>query len=120
MRFALFLIAALATAGSFTTYIGTTYPYNVSAVTTDAASNTYIVGSRAFNANANDIFVTKLDPTGAILFTDVFGGNGNATGNAIALDPSGNIYIAGTTTANDFPLSKPLQKQSSSFGTGFI
>jgi uncharacterized protein (TIGR03437 family) len=120
MRWVLFFLTARAIAGSFTTYIGTTYPYNVSAVATDAASNTYIVGSRAYNATGNDIFVTKLDPTGAILFTDVFGGNGNATGNAITLDPSGNIYIGGTTTANDFPLSKPLQKQSSSFGTGFI
>ena len=120
MRWALFLSTTLAIAGDFTTYIGTVYPYTVSAVATDAASNTYIVGSRAFNSSATDIFVAKLDATGAILYTDVFGGNGNATGKAIALDPSGNIYIAGTTTANDFPLSKPLQKQASSYGTGFI
>jgi uncharacterized protein (TIGR03437 family) len=120
MRWGLVFTATTAFAGGFTTYIGVSYPYAVSALTTDNASNTYIVGSRALTSSVGDVFVTKLDPTGAILFTDVFGGNGNATGNAIALDPSGNIYIAGTTTANDFALSKPLQTQSSSFGTGFI
>jgi uncharacterized protein (TIGR03437 family) len=117
MRWALVFITTQAIAGGFTTYIGTTYPYNVSAVATDASSNTYIVGSRAYSATANDTFITKLDPNGAILFTDVFGGNGITTGNAIALDPSGNIYIAGTTSANDFPLSKALQTVP---GNGFI
>ena len=117
MRWVLFFLTARAIAGSFTTYIGTTYPYTVSAVTTDAASNTYIVGSRSYSPTATDLFLTKLDPTGAILFTDVFGGNGITTGNAIALDPSGNIYIAGTTSANDFPLSKALQTVP---GHGFI
>jgi uncharacterized protein (TIGR03437 family) len=117
MRCALFLITTQAIAGGFTTYIGTTYPYTVSAVATDASSNTYVVGSRTYNATANDTFVTKLDPSGAILFTDVFGGNGITTGHAIAVDPSGNIYIAGTTSANDFPLSKALQTAP---GNGFV
>ncbi len=117
MRLVLFLVTNLAIPGGFTTYIGAIYPYTVSAVATDAAGNTYVVGSRAYNASANDTFVTKLDATGAILFTGVFGGNGNTTGNAIALDPSGNIYVAGTTSANDFPLSKALQ---STPGNAFI
>ncbi len=126
MRFAFFLIPTLAIAGDFTTSLGDAYPYAVSAITTDADGNTYLVGSRvigtaAFRIGTNgtvgplsfgsDVFVSKLDPNGKLLFTDTFGGKGIDAGTAITLDPSGNIYIAGTTSSPDFPLSRALQTQ---------
>jgi uncharacterized protein (TIGR03437 family) len=134
MRFGLFLIAtALAMAGEFTTSIGGAYPHLVSAITTDSAGNTYVVGSRqlpgtpafvnSFVEQANsDVFLTKLDPKGSVLFTDTFAGKGVDLGAAIAVDPSGNIYIAGATTSPDFPLSRALQTQifPSGPGSGFI
>lgn len=137
MRFVLFLwCSTLAIAGEFTTALGDSYPYKISAITTDSAGNTYVVGSRAIGVPtvafrigtssfslpaASDIFVSKLDPTGKLLFTDTFAGKGTDVGLAIALDPSGNIYIAGTTTSDDFPLSKALQTTpNSTYGTGFI
>jgi uncharacterized protein (TIGR03437 family) len=138
MRFALFLLSTLGIAGDSTTSLGDTYPYMISAITTDSAGNTYVVGSRriailtgAFRIGtdgtaapigspATDVFVSKLDPNGQLLFTDTFAGKGVDTGTAIAVDPSGNIYIAGTTTSNDFPLSKALQTQPSPYGSGFI
>lgn len=47
MRCALGLITAtLASAGQFTTSISGAYPDIVSAIATDAAGNTYVVGSR--------------------------------------------------------------------------
>ncbi|HEV1287959.1 MAG TPA: SBBP repeat-containing protein [Bryobacteraceae bacterium] len=144
MRFVLFFITALAIAGDFTTSLGDAYPYMISAITTDSAGNTYVVGSRALGgiyfavinpfggtggitvfpsvtlSGGSDVFVSKLDPSGQVLFTDTFAGKGVDQGIAIALDLSGNIYIAGTTTSNDFPLSKALQTQSNSSGTGFV
>ncbi len=143
MRFILFLISTLAIAGDFTSSLGDTYQYMISAITTDSAGNTYVVGSRAiggayftgvftgvplsittigsfFLAGGSDVFVSKLDPNGQLLFTDTFAGKGVDTGTAIALDPSGNIYIAGTTTSNDFPLSKALQTQPSAYGSGLV
>jgi uncharacterized protein (TIGR03437 family) len=142
MRVVLFLITTLAIAGQFTTSIGDANTYLVSAIATDAAGNTYVVGSRQLAGIAesvaiigdfssvatappvidgpSDVFVSKLDPNGKLLFTDTFAGKGVDTGTSIALDPTGNIYIAGTTTSPDFPLSKPLISQPSSFGTGFI
>ncbi len=123
MRLVLFLITTtLAVAGEFTTSIGDTYLDAVSAITTDSAGNTYVVGSRqlttptAANASAglqagSDVFITKLDPNGTVLFTDTFAGKGVDTGAAIAVDRSGNIYIAGNTTSPDFPLSHALQTQ---------
>jgi uncharacterized protein (TIGR03437 family) len=134
MRCFLFLtVAGVSFAGQFTTSLGDSYPYVISAITTDSAGNTYIVGSRQLtpagsvyvNVSTNlaagtDVFVSKLDPSGNLLFTDTFAGKGVDTGTAIALDPSGNIYIGGTTTSPDFPLSEAQQTQSNSNGTGFI
>jgi uncharacterized protein (TIGR03437 family) len=138
MRLALFLISTLTIAADFTTALGDTYPYTISAITTDSAGNTYVVGSRQigvagafaeingaappvfFSTPGSDVFVSKLDPNGQLLFTDTFGGKGVDQGIAIALDPSGNIYIAGSTTSPDFPLSKALQTQPNTSGTGFI
>lgn len=134
MRFLLLLsIAGVSFAGQFTTSLGDSYPYIISAITTDTSGNTYIVGSRqlvtagtvTLNSSTGlgagtDVFVSKLDPSGNLLFTDTFGGKGVDSGIAIALDPSGNIYIGGTTTSPDFPLSEAQQTQSNSNGTGFI
>jgi uncharacterized protein (TIGR03437 family) len=141
MRFVLFLlITTLAIAGEFTTSLGDANPYLISAIATDSAGNTYVVGSRELGGNVtfavlsgavppvvfespgggSDVFVSKLDPNGELIFTDTFAGKGIDTGTAIALDPSGNIYIAGTTTSNDFPLSNALQTLASSSNTGFI
>jgi uncharacterized protein (TIGR03437 family) len=134
MRSLLFLfIGGVSFAGQFTTSIGDSYPYVISAITTDSAGNTYIVGQRqlvtagtvTLNSSTGlgagtDVFVSKLDPSGDLLFTDTFAGKGVDTGTAVAIDASGNIYIGGTTTSPDFPLSEALQTQSNPGGTGFI
>jgi uncharacterized protein (TIGR03437 family) len=122
---ATFLITTqTAIGGQFTTVIGGGYPVAVSAIATDSAGNTYVVGSTqlpgtpsfvnsSISAQAH-VFVTKLDPNGKVLFTDTFAGQGADVGTAITVDPSGNIYIAGTTTSPDFPIfpiNKALQTQ---------
>jgi uncharacterized protein (TIGR03437 family) len=118
------LSATGATAGQFTTSIGGTYLEAVSAIATDGAGNTYVVGSRQLTTSTvgTDVFLTKLDPNGKVLFTDTFAGKGTDTGTAITVDASGNIYIAGTTTSPDFPLSHALQTQifPGAAGSGFI
>ena len=115
MRFFLILaFTTLATAGEYTTYIGDSYPRSVTAIAADAAGNTYVVGNRALAltptegiifasvvefpiavipavTTPNDVFVTKLDPTGNILFTAVFAGKGQDQGLAVAVDPTGNV-----------------------------
>ena len=141
MRFVLFLISCVAMAGDFSTALGDQYPYAISAITTDPAGSTYVVGSRQIGVGAftigaiagnptatnttnygvgSDVFVSKLDPNGKLIFTDTFGGKGNDVGTAIAVDPAGNIYIAGFTSSTDFPLSKALQTQPGNGNTGFV
>jgi uncharacterized protein (TIGR03437 family) len=48
-------------------------------------------------------FVTKLDPTGTKLIFSVSG----VGGSSLALDPFGDIYIAGTTSGESFPTNGP-------------
>ena len=54
-------------------------------------------------------FVAELDPTGAYLvFATYLGGSGFDRGNAIALDSSGAVYVAGRTNSRNFPRLHPL------------
>lgn len=116
MRFFLFLITTLAFAGQFSTSLVTSQANTVSAIATDSAGNTYIVGS-LLPVNSGACFLTKLDPNGKLLFTNTFSSTIVA---AVTLDPPGNIYIAGSTTSTAFTLSHPLQPQPGVGGTGFI
>ena len=128
MRFLAFFLTALpftdlVYAGQFTTVIGSANTELISAITTDASGNTYAMGN-----NSGNVFVTKLDPNGVVLFTNTYGGKGTQVGYGIAIDTFGNIYIAGNTNSVDFPVSHALQPRmytgaplnGAPIGSGFI
>ncbi len=85
-------------------------------LTTDGAGDTYAVGfaggagfplsgSRTYGGGLTDAFVTELDPTGThALFSTYLGGMGEDVATAVALGPSGSIYVAGYTDSPDFPI----------------
>ena len=52
-----------------------------------------------------DAFVTKVDPSGSLLFSTYLGGSGVDIGNAIAVDASGAAYVVGYTYSTDFPVT---------------
>lgn len=56
--------------------------------TSDEIFNLTSLGNR-------EMFVSKMDPFGNLLWAKGFGGTSDDSGNAISLDSSGNIYIAG-------------------------
>jgi hypothetical protein len=60
-----------------------------------------------------------IDPT-LVYSTEMGGGNQFNRGNAIALDASGNVYIAGVTYADDFPAVVPAFAGYTANGDGFI
>jgi len=97
-------LATLSIAGQYTTVVGDQYAYTVSAMTSDPAGNTYVVGKRQ-GAPSPNLFVSKLDPNGTVLFTNFIGGTGDNIPAAVAVDQAGGIYVAGETTSADFPLS---------------
>jgi uncharacterized protein (TIGR03437 family) len=112
MRFFILFAILVATGYSadFTTYMGppSQDPYlsTVGALATDQAGDTYVTGNN---------FVTKLDPAGNIVFTTAIGGS---YGFAIAVDPSGNVWVGGS--GGNIPLVNPLQSSSVGNGVGFL
>src|SRR5579863_6386603 len=99
MRFLILMatVGSIGYGGDFTTYIGDANQYHVSAIIADAGGNSYVTGSRIIgpgtDLSSSDVFVTKLDANGNIIFTSTFGGKGSDIGSAIAVDAAGNIWV---------------------------
>jgi hypothetical protein len=50
-----------------------------------------------------DVYVTKLDPLGNVVYCTYFGGSDDDIATAMTVDQAGSVYVAGTTTSLDFP-----------------
>ena len=74
---------------------GNEYP---AAVSLDAAGSVLVAG-RVDLAGNSDWFVAKLDGvTGAVLWSDTYGGSGNDRALSLAIDAAGDVYVAGYVT----------------------
>ena len=80
-------------------------------VSIDSSGNIYVCGeTRSYNLGgfsghhgSADAFVAKLDgATGATTWLTYLGGSGFEAANAIALNSSGELFVAGYTTSTDF------------------
>ena len=57
-----------------------------------------------------DIFLSRLSANGASLeFSTYIGGSARDEAEALAIDPQGYFYIAGSTMSDDFPVDEPVQ-----------
>jgi uncharacterized protein (TIGR03437 family) len=87
-------------------------------LTGSTASTNFPVTSGAFqtaSGGAGDAFIAKLSSTLGMVFSTYLGGNGADSGNAIAIDSAGAIYVTGETASTNFPTLGAIQ---SSFGGG--
>jgi uncharacterized repeat protein (TIGR01451 family) len=105
----------------------------VCGIAVDAAGNTYIVGQttsldfpvvsayHTTSAGSNDIFVTKLNAAGsALIYSTYIGGSADEVPGGIALDSSGNVYVAGQTLSTDFPTKNAYQSANAGFNDIFL
>ena len=77
--------------------------------------------ARPWPGGASDAFVARLNATAsALVFSTYLGGSGDDGAGAIALDGSGNIYLAGRTTSVDFPQQNALPPQFGQAGSNFV
>ncbi len=110
------------------TYLGGSLDDSGNAVAVDSSGNAYITGSttstnfkvsgnayQAKLAGATNAFVTKLSPTGTLVYSTYLGGSGNDAALGIAVDSNGAAYVTGETASTDFPTLNALQK---TFGGG--
>ena len=81
-------------------------PLSINTIALDPNSpSTLFVGQQV----ASDMFATKLDPSGGVLYSTYLGGNGPHAGAAIAADAAGNAYLTGSVCSVDFPLVSNLE-----------
>jgi uncharacterized protein (TIGR03437 family) len=111
------------------TYLGGNGFDVASAVAVDSKGSAYITGflqspsfpnldpSRQTGGTGQDVVVAKFTPSGnALVYYTYVGGSALDAGNAIAIDASGNAYVAGFTQSNDFPVLNAAQP---TYGGGF-
>jgi len=117
---------AAGTALVYSTYLGGSGDDFGQGIAVDSSGNAYVTGltdsrnfptrnayqsSLAGNAGSADAFLVKLGPSGSsLIYSTYFGGPGYESGNGIAVDGSGNVYLTGETTSGpQFPKQSPFQ-----------
>lgn len=91
---------------TYSTYLGGTGLDEGHALAIDAQGSLYVTG-RTFSTqnNTSNVLLFKITSSGSIV-QSIFGGKlGNDTGNAVSVDSSGNVYVAGATSSADFPVA---------------
>jgi carbohydrate binding protein with CBM6 domain/beta-propeller repeat-containing protein len=97
----------------YSTYLGGSRGETGNGIAVDAAGNAYVTGNTVSTDfpttpaaihptnDGNDVFVTKLNPTGSTLVYSTYLGAG--AGYGIALDATGDAYVAGFAFWTNFP-----------------
>jgi len=125
---------------SYATYLGGRYQDYGYSVAVDSSGAIYVTGRTdsnsspffpttggAYDTSANgdwDAFVTKFNSNGTLAYSTFLGGGNQDEGWGIAVDNSGNAYIAGFAISSDFPTQSAVQKFSnindSANGNAFV
>ncbi len=107
----------------YCTYLGGSQSDAGAAIAVDANSNAYATGStqsldlpvtssilQSASGGGYDAFVAELNSTGTQwVYLTYLGGQSDDFGNSIALDSSGDAYVAGYTVSNNLHVTAPVQ-----------
>ncbi|HTV56517.1 MAG TPA: SBBP repeat-containing protein [Terriglobia bacterium] len=126
---------ATGSAAIFSTYWGGSGDDSIYGLTLDSAGSIYVAGQTqsddfptygnayqsAYGGNG-DAFVSKFASPGAngstVVYSTYLGGSQPDEANGIALDSSGDVFVAGYTQSSDFPTLDPFQKTPGISGAG--
>jgi len=98
----------------------------------DTSGNIWLSGSTQSNdlqlvnpiqstlKGSQNAFIAEFNSSGTLIFSTYFGGTGRDSAGGLALDGSGNAYIAGTTSSTDFPTLNPLEPSLTSNSSAFL
>jgi hypothetical protein len=114
---------------NFATYLGGKEEDDGYGIALDGSGNAYITGQTEstnfptkggiapnHNSGSFDVFVTELSADGStLIYSTYIGGSGKDSGNAIAVDSSGDAFVTGGTASNDFPTTGGVFQKT--FGT---
>src|SRR5205823_1346351 len=114
----------------YSTYLGGSQRDAPARIAVDGQGNAYSTGqtfSIDFLAKSpmqllrgsSDAFVTKVDPDGNLVYSTFIGGDADDEAKAISIDTRGNVYLAGSTFSQNFPVG-PAITQYGGLGDGFI
>ena len=86
----------------------------ITAIAVDAQGDAYAAGSYTLPDGTQQAFAAKLDPSGNTVFLTTLGGGAPASASAIAVTPSGEVVVSGTSSKSGFPstagaYSSPIQ-----------
>ena len=103
---------------AYSGYLGGASTDEGHAVAVDAQGNLFIAGRTFSTTGSNShVLLLKVAASGAVV-QSVFGGvAGNDSANALAVDSSGNVYLAGSTSSADFPIGGAYIYQGELLGT---
>lgn len=129
-------VAKLSVAGSlvYLTYLGGSGDDRAFGIAVDGSGAAYVTGwtySANFPTSAGarqrvlgggrDAFVAKLNSAGSgLVYSTFLGGANHDSGNAVAVDPAGNAYVAGDTFSSDFPVLSPFQSSGRGRQEAFV
>ena len=118
-------LTSAGTALSYSTYLGGSGADYGTGIAVDTSGNAYAAGytdSTNFPTSGSayqkilagtqgwpDVFITKLTSTGELSYSTYLGGSGSDFGYGIAVDTSGNAYVTGNTSSDDFPTTGALR-----------
>jgi hypothetical protein len=110
---------AVGNAFVYSTYLGGDDADLGKGIAVDSSGNAYVTGralstqfprTATFGYCCGDfVFVTRLGASGALGYSVLLGGQGETSGQAIAVDGAGSAYVTGYTRASNFPTQDPLQ-----------
>ncbi|MGO9258510.1 MAG: SBBP repeat-containing protein [Bryobacteraceae bacterium] len=117
----------------YSTLLGGSSTNSATAVAVDSTGDAYVAGFTAsqnfptaspeqnFNAGSNDAFIAKFSANGSgLIYCTYLGGSADDRAYAIAVNASGDAFVAGYTTSYNFPLRTPIQSSLKGARNAFV